>query len=234
MACRRVTGARPHPQSRRRTDSQFRKLIALALRSNTDDTGARRVGTSPSSIVTRDRAGRNRVRHRLAASVLAAGLCVAIVAGWLRRSDAEGARRYRARAIGAVLLADRGAVRQQGSKDCGPAALLRVLTLLGRHTTLAAVDERVRVEAWGASAAALVAAADLFDVEAIPGRVAMVEDLQPKWPAIALIDRHWIVIERKTPGGGFEIFDPSLGHLEVPGPVLARGWRGVVIRFAVR
>jgi hypothetical protein len=165
-----------------------------------------------------------------AAAVLAAVACIA-AGGWLRNSDAEAARRMRARAIRAELLPDAGAVRQKGHSDCGPAALLRALALLGHHTNLDAVSEAVDLRVWGSSAAALVAAARAFGVEAEAASVPVAQ-LPTDGPTIVLIDRHWIVIEKRMATGRLEIFDPSLGRLDVPIEVVASGWRGVAILLA--
>ena len=50
-------------------------------------------------------------------------------------------------------------------------------------------------------------------------------------PAIALIGTHYVVLERRTPGGGVIVIDPDLGRMQAGSRYLTRDWTGHVVIF---
>jgi hypothetical protein len=161
-------------------------------------------------------------------------LCAIVVAGVpltaaALRSRLRPVRSLKAHFLGGSLLPDQGVELQQGPADCGPAALRIVFALRGVRVS----DETRPVNRGraGWSVSQIVAASREAGMEAARARIPPAGIATMPLPAIALLGTHYVVIERRAPGGHFIVVDPGLGRMKAGIDYLIRDWTGHVVIF---
>ena len=145
------------------------------------------------------------------------------------RSRLRPVRSMKAYFLGGQLLSDSGVELQEGPADCGPAALRAVFALRGVAVTES--TQPVNYGRTGWSPSQIVAASHEAGLDAKALQVPQDRIDALVLPAIALIGTHYVVLERRTPGGGVIVIDPDLGRMQAGSRYLTRDWTGHVVIF---
>ncbi len=145
------------------------------------------------------------------------------------RSRLRPVRSLKVHFLGGRLLADAGMEFQQGTADCGPTALRNVLALQGIRVS-GHVRPANRGRA-GWSPSQIVAASRAAGLSAATTQISKDRIATISAPAIVLLGTHYVVLERRTSGGGFIVIDPDLGRIQAGIDYMARNWTGYVVVF---
>lgn len=127
----------------------------------------------------------------------------------------------------AKLLSTHGIVLQDGSTDCGPAAVANLLEFYGKHVSLQTLTAEMHPGANGVTAAAVARALTAHGVRASVRNLSA-GDAQRHVPFIALRAHHFVVITGSA-RGFVQYVDPWIGLLRQPERLFDAAWGGVAV-----
>ncbi|MYA34654.1 MAG: hypothetical protein F4037_05555 [Gemmatimonadales bacterium] len=136
----------------------------------------------------------------------------------------------KAKVGGADFRPSRDVIRQRSFHDCGPAALVNYLTVLGA-ASIPAPDSIAAVAGTTYSGTALrglvVAAQEVLGFRPVVGRLDPSRIGVDHLPLLAWFDkRHFVVVADRDADGRFTVLDPLLGRYVLSPDKLTRRWTG--------
>ena len=135
-----------------------------------------------------------------------------------------------AKVTGADFKPSSDVIRQESFHDCGPAALVNYLTVLGA-TSIPPLDSIAAVAGTtptGTPLRGLVAAAhDVLGFRPVVGHLDASRIEVDQFPLLAWFDeRHFVVVAERDTDGRFTVLDPLVGRYTLAADQLTRRWTG--------
>jgi len=120
-------------------------------------------------------------------------------------------------------------IRQQGDRDCGPAALKMLLNHYGENVTLERISERSNLSSMGTSLLTLKQTAAYYGLEVTGWRFSIYGLRLAPLPVITRIRGcHFVLIDRIT-ADYLVILDPREGEVHLPVSLFTKIWDGAAL-----
>jgi ABC-type bacteriocin/lantibiotic exporter with double-glycine peptidase domain len=169
------------------------------------------------------------LQRRTATSVVVGFLAIAFAASWIATSQnsqksLDDTTEDKAEI---VYLGSQGVVFQDGSNDCGVAALVMVLDHYGLKVSQREMKWRARMNFEGTSLLTMKELARSAGLDAEGWKLSFDDLPRIQFPAIFFIENHHFVVVDSVDGHGFLfVRDPAAGRLKIPRRKAIEIWKG--------